>query len=264
MNLKPDLARYIQKQPSDATMGGLLPDSKQRFAPFGRMIKCELVITIDSTSEKTPIVGLVTEDQYWNGELIIPAGTEAHGTATVDRERDRIFTGNHWVLVMPQQGKATNGRELVLTGEALDREDPKGTNATWGITDGSYGLTGEVLKSTESNDIKLFASTFLATAASALQTTTTTAFGSVTPQATAKNAALSGTQALLNQYSNMLIDQIKKNGVFIRVPAGKQFYLYVTETLMPDRAAVAASAGNSQDAKRNQIRKGTEPENSIP
>src|SRR5581483_8847357 len=46
------------------------------FAPFGRLIPCELVITVDSSSIQTPIIGLVTEDIFHHGQLIIPAGTE--------------------------------------------------------------------------------------------------------------------------------------------------------------------------------------------
>src|SRR5436305_1112867 len=34
------------------------------FAPFGRLIPCELVITVDSSSIQTPIIGLVTEDIF--------------------------------------------------------------------------------------------------------------------------------------------------------------------------------------------------------
>ena len=41
-----------------------------QFAPFGRMIKCELVNTVDSGNIETPIIGLVMEPVYWNGDLI--------------------------------------------------------------------------------------------------------------------------------------------------------------------------------------------------
>ena len=49
------------------------------FLPFGRLIPCELVITVDSSRIATPIIGMVTEDQWENGNLIIPAGAEVHG-----------------------------------------------------------------------------------------------------------------------------------------------------------------------------------------
>lgn len=48
------------------------------YAPFGRLIPCELIVTVDSSTIRTPIIGLVTEDIYYAGHLIVPAGTEVH------------------------------------------------------------------------------------------------------------------------------------------------------------------------------------------
>ena len=70
---------------ADATAGVIEPKSLSSvYAPFGRLISCETVITVDSTSIQTPIMGLVTEDVYHRGKLVIPAGTEVHGTAQAD------------------------------------------------------------------------------------------------------------------------------------------------------------------------------------
>ena len=68
----------------------------ERYAPYGRLIPCETVITVDSASIQTPIIGLVTENIYFTGRLIIPAGTEVHGTAQADRSRERIASGTVW------------------------------------------------------------------------------------------------------------------------------------------------------------------------
>ena len=132
----------------------------KNYAPYGRLIPCELIVTVDSSSIQTPIIGMVTEDVYHDGRLIIPAGTEVHGKAQTDRTRERIASGNNWTLVWP------GGEELRLSGIALDREaDPSGDG--WAITDGSAGLRGRVLKSDDMSEIKLFAATFLSGAASA-------------------------------------------------------------------------------------------------
>ena len=110
---------------------------------------------------QTPIVGLVTENIYYGGRLIIPAGTEVHGMAQTDRQRDRISTSTSWKLVWQ------DGEELQLKAVALDREFDNNTNQSgWAITDGSAGLRGEVIKSDNMADIKLFAATFLSGAAS--------------------------------------------------------------------------------------------------
>ena len=60
------------------------------YLPYGRLVKCELVNTVDSSNIQTPIIGLVTEDVWHDSQLIIPAGTEVHGTAQRVATRERI------------------------------------------------------------------------------------------------------------------------------------------------------------------------------
>jgi hypothetical protein len=127
-------------------------------APFGRLVPCELVVTVDSSSIETPIVGLVTWDVWYQGKRIIPAGTEVHGRARVDRTRERIAAQGQWTFVWQ------TGEELNLSGLALDREQDSEGGA-WGITDGSAGLRGQLLKSDDLAEVKLFAATFLSGAA---------------------------------------------------------------------------------------------------
>jgi Bacterial conjugation TrbI-like protein len=203
------------------------------YAPYGRLIPCELIVTVDSSSIQTPIIGLVTEDVYFGGRLLIPAGTEVHGKAQTDRKRDRIASSGGWTLVWQ------DGRELRVSGIALDREfDPDGTG--WGITDGSAGLRGEVLRSDDMAEIKLFAASFLSAAASAFTENQQTIYGTqVLP--TAKNAGLEGAQSVIQAYAQQIYDSIQRDGVFIRVPAGKQFYLYVTQTIDISDATVGGT-----------------------
>jgi hypothetical protein len=198
------------------------------YAPFGRLISCETVITVDSASMQTPIVGLVTENIYYGGRLIIPAGTEVHGMAQTDRQRDRIAASTSWTLVWQ------DGEEMQLKAIALDREFDNDTNQSgWAITDGSAGLSGEIIKSDNFADIKLFAATFLSGAASALTEKQQTIFGPINSP-TLNNAPFAGAQAVLQTYAQQIYDSIQKNGFYVRVPSGKQFYLYVLQTI--DRA----------------------------
>ena len=220
------------------------PQSEQKqlsknYAPFGRLIPCELIVTVDSSSIQTPIIGLVTEDIYHNGRLIIPAGTEVHGKAQTDRTRERIASGNNWTLVW------TGGEELRLSGIALDREaDPGGDG--WGITDGSAGLRGRVLKSDDLAEIKLFAATFLSGAASAFTQTQPTIYGNqITP--TLQNAPLTGAQSVINAYAQQILDSIQRDGFYVRVPAGKQFYLYVTQTIDESDAVIGGTRVTPND-----------------
>jgi hypothetical protein len=193
------------------------------YAPYGRLIPCELIVTIDSSSIQTPIIGLITEDIYHDARLIIPAGTQVHGTAQADRKRERIASNGGWTLVWQ------TGEELHLDGIVLDREkNPSGDG--WGITDGSAGLRGQVLKTDNLAELKLFAATFLSGAASALTVNQQTVYGSqLVP--TLQNVPLKGAQDILGTYAQQILDTIQRDGFYVRVPAGKEFYLYVTQTI---------------------------------
>lgn len=196
------------------------------FAPFGRLIQCELIVTVDSSSINTPVIGLVTENVYHHGHLIIPVGTEVHGSAQVDRVRERIASDGRWTLVWQ------TGEELRVSGLALDREKDTDEDG-WGITDGSAGLRGRLIKRDDLAEIKMFAATLLSGAAGAFTEKRATPFGSfAVPSLT--NAPLQGAQSVLDRYANQIQQSIERDGFYVRVPAGKQFYLYVTQTM--DRA----------------------------
>ena len=218
----------------DAAAG--VPEPKglgEIYAPYGRLIACETVITVDSASIQTPIVGLVTENVYHAGKLVIPAGTEVHGTAQTDRHRERIASGNNWTFVW--QG----GEELRLKGIALDREF-SGDQEGWGITDGSAGLRGRLIKSDNLAEIKLFAATFLSGAASSLTEKEQTIFGSIDSRSL-NNAPFKGAEKVLSVYAQRIYDAIQKDGFYVRVPSGKQFYIYVLQTIDRSEAVIGGT-----------------------
>ena len=219
-------------------------DLSKVYAPYGRMIPCQTVITLESSRLDTPVIGLVTEDVWNNGRLVIPAGAEVHGRAQLDRSRERIAASGKWVIVW-RDGTALNGTELILNGIALDREKDD-TTGEFGLRDGSAGLVGDLIRTDNTEEIKLFASNFLAGLASGLQEVQTqnTAFGvTQVVSGSARNGALQGTADVLNAYAKQIQDAIERDGFFVRVPAGKQFYLYVTQTI--DQAQ--GTRGNRKD-----------------
>jgi len=224
------------------------PEPKQlskNYAPYGRLIPCELIVTVDSAAIRTPIIGLTTEDVYHAGRLIIPAGTEVHGTAQTDRSRERIASGNGWTLVWK------TGEELKLSGIALDRDtDSDGTG--WGITDGSAGLRGRLIKTDDLAEIKLFAASFLSGAAGLLTERQQTIFGN-TETPSLGNAPLQGAENVLGAYAQQIYDSIQRDGFYVRVPAGKQFYLYVTQTIDESDAAIGETRLSDNDPKPDAI-----------
>jgi hypothetical protein len=182
---------------------------------------------------QTPIIGLVTENIYHAGKLVIPAGTEVHGTAQTDRQRERIASSSSWTLVWQ------SGEELHLRAIALDREF-SGDQEGWGITDGSAGLRGRIIKSDNMAEIKLFAATFLAGAADALTEKQQTVFGPINSPSL-NNAPFEGAQKVLAVYAKHIYDTIQKDGFYVRVPSGKQFYLYVLQTIDRAEAMIGGS-----------------------
>jgi hypothetical protein len=229
------------------------------FAPFGRLIPCKLIVTVDSSTINTPIIGLVTEDVFHHGRLLIPAGTEVHGTAQIDRVRERIASDRRWILVWQ------TGEELPVNGLALDREhDQNGED--WGITDGSAGLRGRLIKRDDFAEIKLFAATLLSGATEALTEKRSFAFGTYALPSL-QNAPLQGAQAVLDRYARQIEQSIERDGFYVRVAAGKQFYLYITQPI--DRAdakiagitVVAEQAGKDASPQNDAAQSAISPRN---
>ena len=193
------------------------------YAPAGRLLRCQLVNTVDSASIDTPIIALVTHDLWHDGKLVVPVGTEVHGKAAVDRLRERIVASGNWTLVWQ------SGQELVVPGIALDR-DVSPSGGAWGISDGSAGLRGQILRSDSLAEIKLFIATFMAGAASGLKEQRATLLGDQIARTT-RNYALEGAGQVMSTYAQQILDAIHRDGIFVRVPAGKEMYLYLTRTI---------------------------------
>lgn len=210
------------------------------YAPAGRLLRCQLVNAVDSALIDTPIIALVTDDLWHDGQLIVPAGTEVHSRVRVDRLRERLVASGTWTLVWQ------SGQELTVHGIALDRGE-SANGQTWELTDGSAGLRGEVLRSDSMDEVKLFAATFLSGMASGLQQTRETVFGTQVAN-NIRNAALSGTSQVLNAYAQQILETIKRDGLYVRVPAGKQMYLYLTDTLDLSQARIGRLRAASQPA----------------
>lgn len=196
--------------------------------PPGRLIPCETVTVLESSRQNTPVIALVTEDVWAEGRRVVAAGTEVHGRFALDRARDRLTADGAWTFNPPRDG--TSRENFVLQATALERDIEAGRP---GPHDGSAGLPGKMLRTDDLGELKLFAATFLSTATLALQDLRSTGglVGETTfPAATARNATLAGTSAVLRDYAQQLKDAIARDGFYIRVPAGTPFYLYVTSS----------------------------------
>jgi hypothetical protein len=241
-------------------------EPKGDYAPAFRLVKCQLVNTVDSSNITTPIIGLVTDDLWWNGKVIIRADSEVHGVANVDRVRERIAGNGEFTFVLNEPGGS--GRELVLRGMVLDMEKDDSMDS-YGITDGSAGLRGDVIRTANSDVIKLYAASLISGIAGAFSSnangilgnrvyTNSSALGLSALQGLAVNPAAGATQSVLDRYAEQIESSIERDGFFVRVPAGKQFYVYCTEAIDLSRAVVAAddvrTARDKSDFAKNQER----------
>ncbi len=209
------------------------PPTPERFIPFGTLLKCKLVNTIDSANLETPVIALLLEDVWQNGKKVIPANTLVHGTARSGRMRDRVTASGAWRFVWQ------DGRELVFNGVALDREYDQDIEG-YGITDGSAGIRGRLLATDDLQELKMLASAALSGFARGTQDRTQNALGT-TITGSVSNGVREGVGDVFDLYAKRTLKDIEENGYFVRVAAGKEFYVYVLESVDPQKASVAGT-----------------------
>lgn len=222
------LASYEAPPTKPAQSEAAVPE---RFMPFGTLLKCKLVNTIDSANLETPVIAVLLEDVWQNGKKVISANTLVHGTARAGRIRDRVTATGTWRFVWQ------DGRELPFNGVALDREYEHEIDG-YGITDGSAGLKGRVIAADNLQELKMLASAALSGFARGTQDRTQTALGT-TITGSVSNGAREGVGEVFDLYAQRTLRDIEENGYFVRVAAGKEFYVYVLAAVDPQKASIA-------------------------
>ncbi|MCB1237175.1 MAG: hypothetical protein KDM91_19065 [Verrucomicrobiae bacterium] len=207
-----------------------LPEEPRIFGPRGLLIRAALVLTVDSSTIETPVLGLVIEDVYWNGELLVPAGTQVFAKATPGKTRDRIEVRGQFTFVWG------DGREYKINGIALDHETEE--DGTFSITDGSAGIRGEVLKTDEYAELKLLVASVVSGLGRSSQETYRTVLGEEAVNS-ASNAVLEGVSEASDRYAELLLSRIEEDLTFVRVAAGTTFYVFTEDVFEPDLASIA-------------------------
>ncbi|MES2309331.1 MAG: TrbI/VirB10 family protein [Verrucomicrobiota bacterium] len=220
------------------------------YAPYGAVLKCVLVYTIDSNNLQTPIVGMVLEDYWHDGKLIVPAGTYANGFAQSSNIRDRIGSQNQWMLVWRNRDEKS-GFQLPVTGIALDYS-PEVGQGTFKITDGSAGLRGRVKSNVDEMQAWAIITKGIQQASEAyVQKNLTISNGSVTSSQNGgiKDALAMGAAGMAQQGNQNIQQSIQQATVFVRVPAGKEFYLYVTQVIDLSKGKIGATFTQTSTGK---------------
>ncbi|WP_395735981.1 TrbI/VirB10 family protein [Prosthecobacter sp.] len=221
-----------------------VPSAPKLFAPRGILIKAALVITVDSSSLQTPVLGLVTEDVYWNHQLVLPAGTQVHAKASKGRIRDRIEVKGAFTFIWD------DGREYTINGVALDHQ--RLADDSYAITDGSAGVRGNIIQNDQYAQVKIL----IAEALQGIMNNNRQQFQSIyglVPQNNTRNAALGGGAQAASAYSGLLTKQLSQDLDFVRVGAGTQFYIYTTDVFEPEMASIAGLRQRSQPLSSWQL-----------
>lgn len=232
----------------------------ERFAPYGRMISCKMINTVESGNTQTPLIAVVTGDLWWtntSGEkkLIIPAGTEVHGSIDGSKPvRNRLVTGNNFVLVW-QASSNMVGFELQLKGIALEKSTYPDNPVLATISDMSAGIPGQVVSNENLSKFMMYTLAFAQGVAQGYQTTEVYTDSGVTistQDGTTKSAIARGTETLAQVMLQDVSQMIAKESYYIRVAAGTEFYLFVQQVINLDDAKVADTLLNQLEEKKSQ------------
>ena len=219
----------------------------ERYAPYRRLISCKMVNTIESGDTDTPLIAFVTEDLWWinsQGEkkLIIPAGTEVHGTVNGAKPlRNRLTTGGNFVLVW-QATSDMVGFELQIKGIALEKSNAPDTKSLATISDMAAGIPGQVMSNENLAKFLMYTLAFGQGMAQGFQTSEvySNSGGIIsTQEGTTRNAFARGAETLAQIMLQDVSEQISKESYYIRVAAGTEFYLFVRQVINLDEAKIA-------------------------
>ena len=124
--------------------------------------------------------------------------------------------------------------------------------------DGVAGLKGQIIRSDSAEEIRLFADAFLSGAASGFQQRQTTLLGTEV-LGNARNAGLNGASQVLNTYAQQITDSIRRDGIFVAVPAGHhsgEASVAQASFTQPEKNMITGSAARAQRMLRGSFPSG--------
>ena len=227
------VAYYTASRPVSAPTP--VPDPKL-YLPRATLIPCALILTVDSSSRDTPVLAEVTQDvkAFGGSKVVIPAGTLVAGFASQNRVRDRIEVKGSWDLIFVKTGK-----EYEFRGIACDRIYDQNTGR-YGLTDGSAGLHGQIFYTDRYAELKAFGAAALAGVAQGFQTVQGNSLGGNDLEHTPRNAGLQGLSNVMELMVQKYLNANDGDETYVRVPASKEFYVFTTSVIEPDRASIGA------------------------
>jgi len=191
--------------------------------PPGLLLRCRLFNGIESNLPETPLIAHVIYDIRINGKVVVPRGSEIHGTVRADDQRGRVMTGSSWQIVTP------SGSVIKATGIGLNRDYDEERDV-YGAGDGFAGIRGAEIRQDQQASKRFLAASALSAVGKISQQRNRTIFGDEVV-ASLGNSALEGGGSVANEYARMKLKELEKKKPFIRVPGGTEFYLYTQRSI---------------------------------
>ena len=139
-----------------------------------------------------------------------------------------------WDLIFVKTGK-----EYEFRGIACDRIYDQNTGR-YGLTDGSAGLHGQIFYTDQYAELKAFGAAALAGVAQGFQTVQGNSWPETIWSTRRENAGLQGLSNVMELMVQKYLNANDGDETYVRVPASKEFYVFTTSVIEPDRASVGA------------------------
>ncbi len=220
---QPALVHFYQPVQPKPIKTKIVKHEPTQTIPMGTMIRCRLVTTVASGTQDLPIIAKVMKTVRSNGKVLIPYGSEIHGSIDKDHRGNRVTTKTLWRVVLP------SGKSLNMTGTGLNRDYNLRTKR-YGMDDGSLGIKGEMIRSGVKRDSKKILAKGLSAMSRFAQKRGRTILGEEV-LTTARNGALEGAATVVDDYAGNLEKEANKDKPFVRALAGTEFYIYVTNEI---------------------------------
>jgi hypothetical protein len=217
--------------------------------PDGVYIPCILQGGLDSSHMDTPVEAVVTENvyqrDYGKSQLIIPAGSRLFAFATPGYIQDRVQVKGEWRLIF-----VNDATEVSFQGIACNMEFNAATNR-YGLGDKTAGIQGIIQTSDHWIVVKSLLGLILTTGANAAQGIASSALQG-SSNGNSLNVQVPSVSPIIDQYVKQIINPTGKNledVFFVRIPAGKPFWVVTTSIIEPQLRSKGARLQESMTPK---------------
>lgn len=205
------LGKRVIKREAPQLLRQEVPRTSVDSIPMGTKIPVTLLNNVVSLDTETPVIVSVTEDVLSEGSLFIPLDSKAYGIARLNTGSERLFI-KFSTLVLP------DGQELPLSASAMDM-------------DMVFGLGGDFESKEVDKTVASTAGQFISGLASGLKDKTPTPSGAPMEPGSLKNGILNAFTQSGMGYAEKRAKDASGIQPVMRIPAGKQFYLFLERKL---------------------------------